>query len=252
LVERALAAGFSTLVVTLDTQIPGRRERDVRNGFEGVTRPTTRNLMRFGPQFARKPRWLIDFARHGFRLEAVNVRRLGEGGGPMPVEEALLGMATFPPTWDDVAWLCAQWPGPVIAKGVIGGDDARRAVDCGVAAIVVSNHGGRQLDGMAATLPAMVEVLEAVGDQVEVLVDGGVRRGSDVARAVALGARAVMVGRAWAYALAAGGQEGVGRILDTFRIDLDRTMRLLGCPSVTALDRSYLRMPAGWGPKEDG
>jgi isopentenyl diphosphate isomerase/L-lactate dehydrogenase-like FMN-dependent dehydrogenase len=252
LVERAMAAGFSTLVVTLDTQIPGRRERDVRNGFEGVARPTSRNVVRFGPQFARKPRWLFDFARDRFRLEIVNARRLGEGGGSMPVDEALIGMVAFPPTWDDVAWLCRQWPGPVIAKGVVGGDDARRAVDCGVAAIIVSNHGGRQLDGMSATLPAMVEVLAAVDDQVEVLVDGGVRRGSDVARAVGLGARAVMVGRAWAYALAAGGQEGVGRILEMFRIDLDRTMRLLGCPSVAALDRSYLRLPAEWGAKEDG
>ena len=246
LVERAAAAGFSTLAVTLDTQIPGKRERDVRNGFQGAARVSSRNAVRFGPQFAWHPRWLVDFARDGFRMEVVNARHVG-GNGPLAVDEALAAMAAYPPTWDDFAWLCRQWRGPVVAKGVITGDDARRAANCGAAAIIVSNHGGRQLDGMAATLPAMLEVLDAVGEQVEVLVDGGVRRGSDIARAVALGARAVMIGRPWAYALAAGGHEGVSRILEQFRVDLDRTLRLLGCPSVAALDRSYVQLPAGWG-----
>ena len=180
LAERAGAAGFSTLAVTLDTQIPGKRERDVRNGFQGAARMSSRNVVRFGPQFARHPRWLVDFARDGFRMEIVNARHVGGDGGPMAVDEALAAMAAYPPTWDDFAWLCRQWDGPVVAKGVITGDDARRAVDCGASAIIVSNHGGRQLDGMSATLPAMVEVLDAVGDQVDVLVDGGVRRGSDI------------------------------------------------------------------------
>jgi L-lactate dehydrogenase (cytochrome) len=128
----------------------------------------------------------------------------------------------------------------------VSADDARRAVDAGVQAIVVSNHGGRQLDGMKATLPALVEIVDAVGDQVEVLVDSGVRRGSDIARALALGARAVLAGRAWAYALAAGGQPGIESILNMFKGDLDRTLRLLGCSSVEDLDRSYVEFPSGW------
>jgi pre-mycofactocin synthase len=151
-----------------------------------------------------------------------------------------------PPRWQDFTWLRQQWRGPIIAKGIVTGEDARRAVDCGVSAIVVSNHGGRQLDGMPATLPALVEVLDAVGDSVEVLVDGGVRRGSDVIRALALGARAVMIGRAWAYGLAAAGEPGIETILALLAGDMDRTLRLLGCQAVTDLDRSFIRYPPGW------
>jgi isopentenyl diphosphate isomerase/L-lactate dehydrogenase-like FMN-dependent dehydrogenase len=250
LVDRAEAAGFGVLVVTLDTQITGLRERDIANGLYGLTTVTSRNVVRFAPQFALRPHWLVDFARDGFRLEIANTSHI-RGGKPFALHEALASMATFPPTWDDLAWLCRRWPGKVVAKGIVGSEDARRAIDCGVAAIVVSNHGGRQLDGMPATLPALVEVLNTIGDEVEVLVDGGVRRGSDIARAVSLGARAVMVGRAWAYALAGGGEAGVRRILEMFRVDLDRTLRLLGCPAVTALDRTYVTVPMGWDARND-
>lgn len=128
----------------------------------------------------------------------------------------------------------------MIAKGIVTGDDARRAVDCGVSAIVVSNHGGRQLDRVAATMPALLEVLDAVGTEVEVLVDGGFRRGADVVKAVALGARAVMVGRPWAYGLAAAGEPGVSRVLSILRDDIDRTMRLLGAHSIATLDRGFV------------
>jgi isopentenyl diphosphate isomerase/L-lactate dehydrogenase-like FMN-dependent dehydrogenase len=129
---------------------------------------------------------------------------------------------------------------------VITGEDARRAVDAGVDAIIVSNHGGRQLDSVPGALRSLLEVVDAVGTETEVLVDGGFRRGEDVIKAIAIGARAVMVGRAWAYALAAAGEPGVNRILTLFRDDLDRTLRLLGCASLADLDRSYLQFPAGW------
>lgn len=153
--------------------------------------------------------------------------------------EAIASMTANAPSWEDFEWIRQQWRGPIAAKGVLTTDDARRAVDAGVDGIIVSNHGGRQLDGVAASLPALIEVAAAVGHQVEVLVDGGIRRGSDVATALALGARAVMVGRPWIFALAHG-EAGVERMLEILRRDLDRTLRLLGCPSAGALDESYV------------
>jgi len=142
--------------------------------------------------------------------------------------------------WSDLAWLRDAWGGPIVVKGVLTAEDARRAVDAGAAAVVVSNHGGRQLDGVAPTLRALPEVVAAVGDRVEVLFDGGIRRGSDVVKALALGARAVLIGRAYAYGLGAGGAAGVQRALEILRADLVRTLSLLGCPSVAALDRTYV------------
>jgi isopentenyl diphosphate isomerase/L-lactate dehydrogenase-like FMN-dependent dehydrogenase len=139
-----------------------------------------------------------------------------------------------------------RWPGPIVVKGVLTGDDARRAVDEGAAAISVSNHGGRQLDGVPASLRALPEVVAAVGGRAEVWMDGGVRRGADIVKALCLGARAVLCGRAYAYGLAAAGEAGVARALEILRADLERTLRLLGCPSVAALDRSYVDVPAGW------
>ena len=155
-------------------------------------------------------------------------RRRGSGGSSGSGSSGSSGGTTNP------------FGGPVVVKGIVTGEDARRAVDAGASAIVVSNHGGRQLDGIAASMPALVEVLDAVGDQVEVLVDGGIRRGADVVRAVALGARAAMVGRPWAYGLAAAGEPGIARVLALLREDIDRTLRLVGAPSVAALDRSYV------------
>jgi L-lactate dehydrogenase (cytochrome) len=137
-------------------------------------------------------------------------------------------------------WIREIWRGPIIIKGVLTGDDAKRSVDEGAAAVVVSNHGGRQLDCVSSTLHALPEIVAAVGGRTEILMDGGVRRGSDIVKALCLGARAVLIGRAYAYGLAAAGQAGVARALEILRADVDRTLRLLGCPSVTALDASYL------------
>jgi L-lactate dehydrogenase (cytochrome) len=143
-------------------------------------------------------------------------------------------------TWEDLRWIRGIWPGPIIIKGVLTGDDARRAIDEGAAAVVVSNHGGRQLDGVPATLRALPEIVTAVNGRAEVLMDGGIRRGSDIIKAICLGARAVLVGRAYAYGLAAGGDAGVARALEILRADLERTLKLLGCTSISALDRSYV------------
>ena len=148
--------------------------------------------------------------------------------------------------WDDLAWIRDLWKGPIMVKGVHTADDARRAVSEGVEALVVSNHGGRQLDGVAASLRVLPEVVAAVHGQIEMLVDGGVRRGSDIVKALCLGARAVLVGRAYAYGLAAAGEGGVARSIEILRTDVVRTMKLLGCPSVATLDRSYVAAPAEW------
>jgi L-lactate dehydrogenase (cytochrome) len=146
-------------------------------------------------------------------------------------------------TWEDLKWLREAWPGAIVVKGVLTVEDAQRSIDAGAAGIVVSNHGGRQLDGVAATLRVLPEIVKAVEGQLEVLVDGGVRRGGDIAKAICLGARAVLIGRAYAYGLAAAGGDGVSKALAILRTDLERTMRLLGCSSIGALDRSYVNVP---------
>jgi L-lactate dehydrogenase (cytochrome) len=143
-------------------------------------------------------------------------------------------------------WIREQWKGPIVVKGLLTGDDARRAVDEGAAAVSVSNHGGRQLDSVLPSLRALPEIVAAVSGQVEVLMDGGVRRGGDIVKALCLGARAVLIGRGYAYGLAAAGHAGVARALQILRADVERTLRLLGCPSVTALDRSYVEIPHAW------
>jgi L-lactate dehydrogenase (cytochrome) len=161
----------------------------------------------------------------------------------MPAKDVGAMLESTVVTWSDFAWIRDAWNGPVVVKGVHTGDDARRAVDAGAQAVVVSNHGGRQLDGVPASLRALPEVIAAVGDRTEVLVDGGIRRGSDVVKALCLGARAVLVGRAYAWALAAAGEPGVSRAIEILRADIVRTLRLLGCPSTADLDASYLEGP---------
>lgn len=164
----------------------------------------------------------------------------------MPLLDVAAALAESTVTWSDLTWIRELWKGPIVVKGVLTGDDARRAVDEGVAAISVSNHGGRQLDCVSASLRALPEVVRAVGGKTEILMDGGIRRGTDIAKALCLGARAVLCGRAYAYGLAAAGEDGVSRAIEILRTDLERTLRLLGCPSVTELDRSYVSVPASW------
>ena len=243
-IARAKAAGFSALVVTLDTPVAGMRERDLRNG--------TRQLLTGGPgalphlgQLLARPRWLLDFLRDGGLMDFPNV--VMPDGRPLPYLDVTAALEKTTVTWKDLAWIKAAWgDGPVLVKGVLTADDARRAADEGMAGVIVSNHGARQLDCVAPTLRALVEVVEAVGDRVEVLMDGGVRRGSDVVKAICLGAKAVLVGRAYAYGLGAAGGPGVARAIEILRSDLIRTLKLLGCPSINELDRSYVEVPFEW------
>jgi len=158
----------------------------------------------------------------------------------MPLTDVGTALAQSTITWEDLRWIHDIWQGPVIVKGVLTGEDARRAIDVGASAIVVSNHGGRQLDTVPASLRALPEIVSAVNGQIEVLMDGGIRRGADIVKAICLGARAVLCGRAYAYGLAAAGQAGVARALEILREDLNRTLRLLGCPGIKALNDSYV------------
>jgi L-lactate dehydrogenase (cytochrome) len=168
------------------------------------------------------------------------------GKGPMLYADVTAALEQSVVTWDDLKWIRQAWNGPIVIKGIHTAEDARRAVDMGADALVVSNHGGRQLDGVAPTLRVLPEIVAAVGDRIEVLLDGGIRRGSDVVKALCLGARAVMVGRAYAYGLGAAGGAGVARAIEILRADLIRTLKLLGRPSLGELDRSYVDVPADW------
>jgi L-lactate dehydrogenase (cytochrome) len=239
--ERARTAGFSALVITIDTPVAGMRERDPRNGTTELLTGSVFAKLPFLPQVLTHPAWLAAFLLDGGVPRLENVVVPGQGGMPMvDVGTALRKSAV---TWEDIRWIRQSWPGPIVIKGVLTGDDARRAVDEGAAAISVSNHGGRQLDCVSASINALPEVVAAVNGQVEVLMDGGVRRGSDIVKAICLGARAVLIGRAYAYGLAAAGHDGVVRALEILREDVERTLRLLGCASVAQLDASYVQCP---------
>jgi L-lactate dehydrogenase (cytochrome) len=168
------------------------------------------------------------------------------GKGPMLYADVTTALEQSVVTWDDLTWIRQAWNGPIVIKGIHTGDDARRAVDAAADALVVSNHGGRQLEGVAPSLQMLPEIVASVGDRIEVLFDGGIRRGRDIIKALCLGARAVMVGRAYAYGLGAGGRAGVARAIEILHADLVRTLKLLGCASVAALDQSYLDVPADW------
>jgi len=243
-IERARAAGFSALVVTIDTPVSGIRERDFRNGTKELVSGGPFEKLPHLPQVLSRPSWLLNFLRDGGIPPLYNV--VVPGKGPMPLIDIATALAASAVTWSDFAWIRELWRGPIVVKGVLTGDDARRAVDEGAAAISVSNHGGRQLDCVSSSLRALPEVVKAVDGQTEILMDGGIRRGTDIAKALCLGARAVLCGRAYAYGLAAAGEAGVDRAIEILRTDLDRTLRLLGCASVTELDRSYVNVPQSW------
>jgi isopentenyl diphosphate isomerase/L-lactate dehydrogenase-like FMN-dependent dehydrogenase len=243
-VERARNAGYSALVVTIDTPVSGMRERDFRNGMKELISGGLLEKIPFLPQVLSRPGWLLQFLLDGGLPSLPNV--VIPDRGPMPLIDVGAALAESVVTWDDFRWIREQWHGPIVVKGILTADDARRAIDHGAAAISVSNHGGRQLDCVPASLRALPEVVKAVNGQIEVLMDGGIRRGSDIVKAICLGARAVLCGRAYAYGLAAAGEAGVVRALEILRADLERTIRLLGCPSVSALDRSYVNAPSFW------
>jgi isopentenyl diphosphate isomerase/L-lactate dehydrogenase-like FMN-dependent dehydrogenase len=243
--ERARVAGFAALAVTVDTAVSGIRERDYRNGMKELVSGGPLDKIPFLPQILSRPGWLISFLLDGGLPALPNV--VIPGKGPMKLLDVAAALAESTVTWSDLTWIRKIWPGPIIIKGILTPDDARRSVDEGAAAIVVSNHGGRQLDCVPAPLRVLPEIAKAVGGQTEILMDGGIRRGSDIIKAICLGARAVLCGRAYAYGLAAAGEAGVNRAIEILRADLDRTMRLLGCASAAELDRSYVNVPSIWG-----
>jgi L-lactate dehydrogenase (cytochrome) len=239
-IARAREARMSALVVTIDTPVAGMRERDVRNGVSQLTGTGLLRKLPFCVQFLARPRWLAGFLRDGGLMKFPNVVL---PDGPMPYADVGVALEKSMTSWRDLAWIRDAWRGPIVVKGVHTADDARRALDEGAEAIVVSNHGGRQLDTVKPTLQVLPEIIAAVGDRTEVLLDGGIRRGSDVVKALCMGARAVLVGRAYAYGLGAAGLPGVARAIEILRNDIVRTMKLLGCSSVAALDGSYVDLP---------
>jgi isopentenyl diphosphate isomerase/L-lactate dehydrogenase-like FMN-dependent dehydrogenase len=243
-IRRARSAGFSALAVTIDTAVIGMRERDFRNGLKELLGASLLAKIPFLPQLLARPGWLARFLRDGGLSNLPNV--VIPGKGPIPVIDVQAALMRSVVTWEDLRWIREAWAGPIVIKGVLSGDEGRRAVDEGAAGVIVSNHGGRQLDGVPASIKALAEVVAAVNGRAEVLMDGGIRRGGDVVKAICLGARAVLVGRAYAYGLAAAGEAGVARALEILRADLERTLKLLGCDSVNKLDRSYVNVPGSW------
>lgn len=243
-IARAKAAGFSALVVTIDTPVAGMRERDFRYGVRPLLRGDLWASLPYVRQFMSHPGWVIDYVLDGAVKVFPNVELPDKG--PMPCGDVGQLLEETLVTWEDLRWIRNAWQGPIVIKGVHTGDDARHAIDAGADAVVVSNHGGRQLDGVPASIRALPEVVAAVNDQIEVLMDGGIRRGSDIVKALCLGARAVLVGRAYAWALGAAGGPGVARAIEILRTDVIRTMKLLGCASIAELDRSFIDVPVSW------
>jgi isopentenyl diphosphate isomerase/L-lactate dehydrogenase-like FMN-dependent dehydrogenase len=240
LVDRAKKAGYRALLVTVDTAIPGNRERDLRHGLSPPLRLNRRTVTKMFPYVVHKPRWLVDAARDHFRLELVNASSLEVDGSSMSATDALFHWIASPARWEDFAWLREQWDGPIAAKGVHTGDDARRALDAGADAVIVSNHGGRQVDGAVASLDALPAIVDAVGGRVPVLFDSGVRSGSDVIKAIALGAEAVLLGRPFLYGLALAGEAGVAHVVRCLLGDLELTLALCGCANVADLGPQVL------------
>ena len=237
---RAMDVGYTVLVITIDSTVIGHRERELRDGMEQLLRGNIWSKIPFAPQVLARPRWLTRFLLDGGLPDMPNI--VSAETGVLRVRDAHTAMKREVFSWDDTQWIRALWKGPIVIKGVLSADDAKRSLDHGAAAVVVSNHGGRQLDGVPASLQVLPEVVTAVKDQAEVLMDSGIRRGSDIAKAMCMGARAVLCGRAFAYGLAAGGEAGVARAIEMLRSDLERCLKLLGCRSVDALNESYLQI----------
>lgn len=240
MIDRAADAGYEALVLTVDTAVFGRRERDVRRGF---SLPPT-----IGPgtlvDGALHPSWTLAFLRsEPIRFANVVGRGVGDGASPVNLSDYINTQFDPELSWDDVDWLRSVWSGPILLKGIQTVEDAVIAADNGVEAIALSNHGGRQLDGAPAAFSLVAPVADAVGGRTEIICDGGVRRGSDIVKAVAAGATAAMAGRAYLYALGAAGERGVDRLLEWFRADVVRTMSLLGVGTIDGLDRELLVLP---------
>ena len=241
-IERAKACGYKALVVTIDTPVAGMRERDARNGVKELLARNLSTVPYLGQMLVR-PSWLRAFFADGGLMNFPNIVL---ADGPMGYADVGAALEASMTSWDDFKWIREAWGGPIVAKGVHTADDARQAIAHGASAIVVSNHGARQLDGVAPTIRVLPEVVQAVNGQIEVLLDGGVRRGSDIVKALCMGARAVLIGRAYAYGLGAGGYDGVTRAINILRSDVIRTMKLLGAAAIKDLDASFVDVPSDW------
>jgi L-lactate dehydrogenase (cytochrome) len=241
MMDRARGAGVRIMMLTVDSITGGNRERDLRTGFSIPLKLTLGGIM----QFAMKPRWALEYFTHErFRMPQLD-EHIDMGGGATSIGDYFTNMLDPSMNWSDVAAMVKQWNAKFVLKGVMSAEDARRAVDIGCAGIVVSNHGGRQLDGSRSGFDQLAEIVDAVGDKIDVLMDGGVHRGSHVLKALSVGAKAVGVGRYYLFPLAAAGEAGVERALRLMRTELERDMRLMGCTSVTQLSRKNLRFRPG-------
>src|SRR6201995_1639185 len=233
-IARAKAAGYKALFVTIDTPVAGNRERDVRNGMKALMGPNPFAKLPYLPNILAHPRWLAGFIADGMTRPFPNI--VVPGKGPLEAVDVAAALESAQVSWTDLKWIRQVWDGPIVMKGVMTVDDAKRSVDHGAQGIVVSTHAGRQLDGVAGSLRVLPGILEAVGGQTEVLFDGGIRRGSDMVKALAMGAKACLLGRGYAYGMAAAGDAGIERAIEIFRADIIRTLKLLGCPSIAQVD----------------
>ncbi|HVA71445.1 MAG TPA: L-lactate dehydrogenase [Acidimicrobiales bacterium] len=242
LMVRAQAAACTTLVLTVDLPVVGRRYRDVRNGISGNVSRVSR--LRRGLDLARHPRWTREVALGGRPLTFGNLERaLPNARVPGDFQGWVASQFDPSVTWDDLAWLRSQWRGKIALKGILDPEDAREAVARGADAVIVSNHGGRQLDAVPSTISALPAIASAIGDQCDVLIDGGIRSGLDVVKALALGARACLIGRPWAFAVAARGEDGVDHLLRIYREEMLAALGLTGVTNVNQLDASILTTP---------
>jgi L-lactate dehydrogenase (cytochrome) len=236
LVERAAAAGCSALVVTVDLPVFGQRHRDIKNGMGMPPALRVKTLL----DIATKPAWTLGILRGRRRTLGNLAGRISGADSPAALSHWIASQFDTPLGWNDIEWLAGLWPGKLIVKGILGAEDARSTMKSGAAALVVSNHGGRQLDGAPSSISALPAIADAVGSSIEVLLDGGIRSGQDIMRAIALGARACLSGRAYVYGLGADGQAGVKRAIEILRNELDVTMALTGVTRVDQIDRSIL------------
>ena len=236
LVERAIAAKCSALVLTLDLQIQGQRHRDIKNGLSVPPKLTLANML----DVATKPAWALKVLRGKRRTFGNLAERVPGSDNLSTLSQWIAGQFDPSLSWNDVAWIRSLWPGKLILKGILDLEDAKIAAETGADAIVVSNHGGRQLDGAAASISVLPDIAAAVGQKTEIMFDGGIRSGQDVLKAIALGARSCMIGKSWLYGLAAGGEAGVLQTLEIIRREMDVSMALTGTRDIRAVDRAIL------------